>query len=194
MKPSILSIGKAVPSYSASQSEIAEVLIDLLGLDDEDAWMLQKIYQNSCIERRYSVLPTLLHPSYTGESHIGMTTRNDIYKREAPLLAQKAALHAIERWQRSATEITHILSVSCTGAITPGLEFKLAQALGLKPTVARLGINMMGCFGAFKGLSVAHKIACESPNNRVLVVCTELCSLHFRYRWSPSQPPVSTVR
>ena len=110
---------------------------------------------------------------------IGMSARNAIYKKEAPALAEKAAKNAFEKWSRPLEEITHIISVSCTGAITPGIEFKLAQSLGLNPYVSRLGINLMGCFGAFKGLSVAHKIACENPSNRILVICTELCTLHF---------------
>jgi len=46
--------------------------------------------------------------------------------------------------------------------------------------VDRLGINFMGCFGAFKGLSIAKALAQQSAQNRVLVVCTELCSLHFQ--------------
>ena len=95
----------------------------------------------------------------------------------------------MHQWGGPLSAITHVLSVSCTGAITPGLEFKLAQALGLDPYVTRLGINFMGCFGAFKGLSVAHKIACENPSNRVLIVCTELCTLHFR----PGESVESTV-
>ncbi len=176
--PTIFSIGKGVPAYSLEQAGIAQRLIQRLKLDDEDAWMLEKIYKNSNINRRYSVLPDLLIDE-PGKPAIGMSARNAIYKKEAPLLAEKAAREALSNWGRPTDEITHIISVSCTGAITPGIEFKLTQALRLDPFVTRLGINMMGCFGAFKGLSVAHKIACESPKNRVLLVCTELCSLHF---------------
>ena len=124
------------------------------------------------------VLPDLLIAE-PGKPSIGMSARNAIYKKEAPILAEKAARNALQNWGGHSNEITHIISVSCTGAITPGLEFKLTQALKLDPYVSRLGVNMMGCFGAFKGLSVAHKIAYENPKNRVLLVCTELCSLHF---------------
>lgn len=147
-------------------------------LDDEDAWMMERIYKNSHIDKRYSVLPYILHPEI-GASSFGMSARNAIYKKEAPILAEIAANHALDKWDRPKNEITHVISVSCTGAITPGLEFKLAQALDLPPSTFRLGVNFMGCFGAFKGLSVAHKIACENPKNRILLVCTELCTLHF---------------
>lgn len=175
----LLSIGKTIPPYSLSQIDIAAYLIENLGLDDEDAWKLEKIYKNSTIERRYSVLPHLLLPT-KDKPIIGMSERNAHYKREAPILAHHAAKNAIDQWQGNVSEITHVLSVSCTGAITPGLELKLLQSLGLSPATFRLGINFMGCYGAFKGISVAHKIACENPKHRVLVVCTELCTLHFR--------------
>lgn len=177
--PTILAIGTAIPLYSLEQGAIAKRIIEGLALDDEEAWMLEKIYKNSSISRRYSVLPDILLPEKNKPS-LGMSARNAIYKREAPQLAQRAAENALKKWNRPWSEITHVISVSCTGAITPGIEFYLSQALKLNPYVSRLGVNFMGCFGAFKGLSVAHKIASENPHHRVLMVCTELCTLHFR--------------
>ena len=60
MKPFIFSIGKAIPSYSLPQNEIAKYLVNRLMLDDEEAWMMERIYNNSHISKRYSVLPDLL--------------------------------------------------------------------------------------------------------------------------------------
>jgi len=40
----------------------------------------------------------------------------------------------------------------------------------------------MGCFGAFQGLRTAAQIAQQHPRHRVLVICTELCSLHLHPR------------
>lgn len=109
-----------------------------------------------------------------------MSERNTVYKTEAPQLAEKAARQALQKWGRPISEITHVISVSCTGVITPGIEFLLAERLGLDRYTALLGINFMGCHGAFKGLKAAAKIAAEHPKNRVLLVCTELCTLHFK--------------
>lgn len=38
----------------------------------------------------------------------------------------------------------------------------------------------MGCFGTVSGLRCASALAAEDPNNRILVVCTELCTLHMQ--------------
>jgi predicted naringenin-chalcone synthase len=109
-----------------------------------------------------------------------MTERNLRYKQEAPLLAEKAAKNALDRWGGECSKISHILSVSCTGVMAPGIEFHLMQKLGLSSTANRLGINFMGCFGAFKGLSVGAAFSRENPESRILLVCTELCSLHLQ--------------
>lgn len=54
------------------------------------------------------------------------------------------------------------------------------DSLGLNKSVARLGVNFMGCFGGLTALRTASEIARANPNHRVLVVCTELCSLHVQ--------------
>jgi predicted naringenin-chalcone synthase len=166
--------------------ELASVLTDLMQLNDEEAWILEKIYKNSAIEKRYSVVPDILHPkkrfcSSTRELRsVGMSERNETYKKAAPPLAEKAAKQALQHWSRPPSDITHVISVSCTGVISPGIEYYLARQLELDKSTSLLGINFMGCFGAFKALKVATKIAKDNPKNRILLVCTELCTLHFK--------------
>lgn len=186
MMSSILAIGKSVPPYSISQRELAGALADLMQLSDEETWFIEKIYKHSTIERRYSVIPDIMHPhtrfreNSPGIRVVGMSERNAIYKQEAPMLAEKAAKTAIEQWGRNSKSISHVISVSCTGVMSPGIECELAHRLGLNPNLFSLGINFMGCFGAFKALKIASKIARDNPKNRILVVSTELCTLHFK--------------
>jgi len=188
MRASILAIGTAVPPFEYLQAEIGEKVINVLSLDSEKAKAIRLLYQNSAIHTRYSVLPDFTKErsdwSFWGSEFPktipGMAQRNDAYKVEAPKLAYQAAEKAIKAWGGDPSTITHVISVSCTGVIAPGIEFNLMQHLNLIPSTQRLGINLMGCFGAFKGLAVAHSFALENPNNRILLVCTELCSLHFQ--------------
>ena len=148
----------------------------------------QRIYQNSAIQKRHSVIPDFNHTrdewKFWGSDYPkkipGMSHRNNRYKEEAPKLAEQAARLVLERWGGDAASISHLISVSCTGMMAPGIEFHLMQNLGLSPTINRLGINFMGCFGAFKGLSVANAFAKENEKHRILLVCSELCSLHLQ--------------
>ncbi|NBP81606.1 type III polyketide synthase, partial [bacterium] len=51
----------------------------------------------------------------------------------------------------------------------------------LPADVARTHIGFMGCHGAFNALRAADAFARTRPDAVVLVVCVELCSLHFQY-------------
>lgn len=188
MHPAILSIGTAVPPHIILQEEVPEFLIRLLKLNDKQTQRIRLIYRHTAIYKRHSVITDygkersewdFLGSNYP-DSVPGTTMRNEIYRQKAHLLACEAAKKAIENWGGDPASITHVISVSCTGMVAPGIEFDLIRLLKLKNTINRLGINFMGCFGAFKGLDVARAFAKEDRKNRILVVCTELCSLHFQ--------------
>ncbi len=165
----ILALNTAVPKYSLSQEKFTSV--SSKHLDQQKASLLERITAATHIEKRHTIFPNFCP---TALNHTQQ--RNLLYKEEAPLLAEQACKPIVTNPE----EITHVISVSCTGMFAPGIEFLLIDRLGLSPHVERLGINFMGCFGAFKGLSVANAIAKENPKHRVLLVCTELCSLHFQ--------------
>lgn len=196
MSAHILALSTAVPAHCYSQKEVAEKVISIFQMDNDKGEAAKRIYLNSAIEKRYSVIPDFLYerdrwefwgPQYPRQVP-GMTQRNNIYKDEAPKLAEEAACKVIKKWGGDPSEITHIISVSCTGMMAPGIEFHLMQKLGLSPAVNRLGINFMGCFGAFKGLAVAKAFASENKKNRILLICTELCSLHLQ-----AKPDLETI-
>lgn len=188
MPASILALATTVPPHIYSQEETADKAIAILSIQHEKAEFLKRIYQNSAIQKRHSIIEDFLKPreewEFWGAQYPktvpGMSARNHRYKEEAPKLALEVAKKVLEKWGGDVSHITHIISVSCTGIIAPGIEFYLMQDLGLSYQVNRIGINFMGCFGAFKGLSVARAFALENPNNRILLVCTELCTLHLQ--------------
>jgi prepilin-type processing-associated H-X9-DG protein len=62
----------------------------------------------------------------------------------------------------------------------PGLDIDLVKHLKLSYTVQRTAINFMGCYAAFNALKIADAFCKTDPQAKVLIVCTELCSLHFQ--------------
>jgi predicted naringenin-chalcone synthase len=193
MDISILAVSTAVPPYSFAQEDLANQIINMLSMDSEKAQIIKQLHQNSAIRTRYSVIPDFTKKrqewNFWGSEFPkkipGMSQRNNTYKTEAPKLAYEAAKKALNSWGGDPSTISHVISVSCTGMVAPGIEFDLMKLLKLKSSTQRLGINFMGCFGAFKGLSVAQSFAKENPAYRILLVCTELCSLHFQADQTP---------
>jgi predicted naringenin-chalcone synthase len=87
---------------------------------------------------------------------------------------------ALDASETDADEITHVVAVSCTGFFAPGLDIELVKRLGLPASTERTFVGFMGCYAAFNALRVAHSFCQSQPDARVLVVCTELCTLHFQ--------------
>lgn len=193
MTTSFLSaIGTATPAHRLSQPQIADFMARAHGMDEAGTRKLRAIYRMSGIGYRHTVLPDYgreegaftFFPNTTDlEPFPTVGARMRVYRREALPLAAEAALDCL----RQAPEIdpltiTHLVSVSCTGMYAPGLDIELVQHLGLRPDVQRTCVNFMGCYAAFNALKLADAFCRSNPRARVLVVCTELCTLHFQKR------------
>lgn len=192
-QPAILALGTALPRYSGSQDEIATWMAESFR-ERRLQRLVRMIHNQSGIETRYSCAPAYLQPPQESRFAPGAdpaasaTTaeRMEVYEREAPPLGTAAAQDALADYaarrglasEQVAAGITHLLAISCTGLFAPGLDYALAKALGLPPTVRRTLIGFMGCAAAFNGLAAAAEIVRGQPSARVLVVSVELCSLH----------------
>lgn len=112
--------------------------------------------------------------------------RMRVYEKLVLPLAADACRAALSEARIDPAQITQIVTVSCTGFAAPGLDVRLIQTLGLAPTVGRTAVGFMGCHGAINGLRVAGALAAADRQANVLLVCAELCTLHFQYGHDPS--------
>ena len=160
---------------------------------DRQTRLLPQLYRMTRIDRRASVLlrpkqndvagPSSLDWFYGSVGAESPTTaaRMEQFRQLAPPLAIAACEKALEGSAQPAAEITHLIVVTCTGFAAPGVDFELIRQLGLSRSVKRVQIGFMGCHAALNALMVASALATASPENRVLVCCVEICSLHFQY-------------
>lgn len=181
-------MGTAVPRYQIAQEDVLRFMIKAHGLTPAEAHRLRILYRASGLKTRYSVLPDYQSTSdysfypNTPDLEPFPTTRKrqQKYRLEALTLALQAAEKCLEAGRVKRAEITHLVSVTCTGLYAPGLDIELVYKLGLSLDVKRTAINFMGCYAAFNALKVADAFCRADPANKVLIVCTELCSLHFQ--------------
>lgn len=180
----IFSIACDVPPFQIEQEVVGKKIIEASNLDRVQAKRLERLYTKSEIATRYSVLQEyqLDVGRWPIAHNVALTTdeRNAIYKKEAPKLAARVSKEALDRWGLPPEEISHLIFVSCTGIMAPGVQAHLIDELGLRYDVTQIGINMMGCFGALKALDVARAYAMQDDKNRILVISCELCTLHFQ--------------
>ncbi len=62
----------------------------------------------------------------------------------------------------------------------PGLDLQVMELMDLKKTIFRTSVNFMGCYAAIHALKIADAICKTDKDAQVLIVCTELCTLHFQ--------------
>lgn len=193
MSAYIASIGTAVPPFHIDQCKVPESLDKLMPLNENQKKTVDKIYQSTGLDCRYSVIPDYSDPT-TPEKRlftedVGYSPDTDkrmgLYKKEAPVLGIRAIESCLSKTSDiSKNQITHLITVSCTGMYAPGLDIEIAQTLGLNADIERTAIIFMGCYGAFNGLKVAHSICKANPEAKVLLVCVELCTLHFQKKYT----------
>ena len=190
MTSSIVSIGLANPGKPIEQSTISMFMQRAHGLNDQDSRKLNYLYRKSGISSRYSVLDdfekqnphdySFFPTSDDLEPFPGTKARMDVFCKTAPALCEEAVVNCLARCAVQANEVSHLILVSCTGMTAPGVELELMHRLGLASTVERYCIHFMGCYAAFTGLKLADKIVKSDKGAKVLVVCVELCTLHFQ--------------
>ena len=190
-------LGTGTPRHAATQEQAAAFAEALGPENDEQRRQLHAIYRLSRIRTRRSVLQaspgaagvtgqTFYPPRRTAEDR-GPTTAERMrrYEVEAPALAVPAARAALAEAGRSPAEVTHLVTVSCTGFVAPGFDVRMMRELDLPAATSRTHLGFMGCHGAFHALRVAKAFTDSDPGACVLVCAVELCSLHFQYGWSP---------
>lgn len=185
----ISSIATAVPEHEIKQDDIVEFLSLAMNLSIKEKKLLKRIYKSTKIDNRYSVISDYnskdkafeFFPNATNAPYPSTSERMAMYKKNALCLALKAINKCfIKKKNITKSDISHIITVSCTGMYAPGLDIEIIGALGLKSNTSRTAINFMGCYGAFNGMKVAAAFCKANPNAKVLLVCVELCSIHFQ--------------
>lgn len=182
--PYILDISTAVPDNKINNEHVRRFYTNFLEKTKSGPIKdkISLIIENSKINTRYSCIPDF---SGTGNEMFSENNYNpsvkermDLYKEKIAPLSIKAIDKLFIQTQTSSKDITHLITVSCTGLMAPGLEFYLSRHYNLL-NAEKHSINFMGCYAALKAINYANHIANSVTDSCVLIICTELCSLHF---------------
>ncbi len=202
-KAYITGIGTAVPPHAIAQPDALAQMADFCAADADQRRAMSRVYLHAGVQSRHSVVlesPTNGAPArqsfyvpnggastggkvgeQCGANH-GPTTdaRMRAYEAGAAPLALMACRAALADAKALAGEITHLVTISCSGFSAPGVDFELIASLGLSVTVERTHVGFMGCHGALNGLRVARALVEADASACVLLCAVELCTLHLQ--------------
>ncbi len=186
----IVSIATAVPPYKHAQENILSFMQNVYAMNEVDKRKLKFLYHQSAINTRYSVLPDygvsanewVFYPASENLYPFpNLELRMKWFNETAPPLSVNAIEKCIAG-KINKDEITHLITVTCTGISAPGLDLQIMEAMELPSNIFRTSVNFMGCYAAIHALKLADAFAKEDKNAKILIVCTELCTLHFQQK------------
>lgn len=207
----MLTISTVLPDTVIHQTDVAQMFARQPGMTRLGSRLVSSAFTGSGVSTRHTVLPALGAAALRGHETTGDTaggdaapspfvdpqtghllspgtrTRNALYTDHAKHLFTRAARTALEQAAPivSPRDVTHVITVSCTGFFAPGPDVRVVKDLGLRSDVARMHLGFMGCNAAFPALRAARTTCSEDPHAVVLVVCVELCTLHLHVRNDP---------
>jgi predicted naringenin-chalcone synthase len=192
MPVTLRSLQTAVPPTVLIQDQVRDVFAAQPGLTRLAQRIVATSFNVSGIDTRHTVIAELTLDATGTEPKFfdpveqrllvpSTRVRNELYIIEATKLFVEAGRKALDACPGiSAADITHVVTVSCTGFYAPGPDYMLVRELGLSPTTQRYHLGFMGCYAAMPALRTAKQFVEADPNAVVLVVSAELCSLHLR--------------
>ncbi|CAH0170698.1 MULTISPECIES: type III polyketide synthase [unclassified Microbacterium] len=195
--PILRSLQTIVPETTLRQEEVRDVFAAQPDLGRLAQRIVTASFNGSGIDTRYTVLDELSLSADTDEPQFfdretgrllspSTKVRNEVYVREAWKLYVDAARRSLEADPDiTAADITHVITVSCTGFYAPGPDYEIVRSLGLADSVERYHFGFMGCYASMPALRAAAQFCAANPDAVVLVVSVELCTLHLRSSEDP---------
>jgi predicted naringenin-chalcone synthase len=189
----IISLGTAVPAHKHQQPDILQFMQRAYALNTVENRKLKFLYHVSGIASRYSPIPdysrqmtewTFYPQNERLDPFPSLELRMQWYQRHAAILSVEA-IRTCTKGVIDTNQITHLITVSCTGMSAPGLDLQVMELLDLPKHIFRTSLNFMGCYAAIHALKLADAICKTDTHARVMIVCTELCTLHFQKEPTP---------
>ncbi|MFD5215240.1 type III polyketide synthase [Microbacterium sp. NPDC058345] len=186
------SLQTLVPDVPLEQGMVRDVFAAQPDIGRLGTRLVSASFNGSGVEMRHTVLDELDLSAeatsalfYDRESGRllapGTKARNEVYIREADRLFVEVARRALEADpDLTAADVTHVVTVSCTGFHAPGPDYEIVRGLGMSDAVERYHLGFMGCYAAMPALRAARQFCLADPEAVVLVVSVELCTLHLR--------------
>lgn len=141
------------------------------------------INQFTGIETRSSI-GTPDHPSVNKEKAPPITELHRIFMQDGVPLAVTASQKAIAEARIDLSQITHVVSTTCTDSANPGFDHFVCQGLGIKHQVEKVLMHGVGCSGGLASLRTAANLALghtyRNKPARILVVCLEISTTFVR--------------
>lgn len=124
------------------------------------------------------------HPVVNGEHAPSIAELHRVFMSDGVPLAVEASRRAIAEAGIDISQITHIVSTTCTDSANPGFDHFVAKGLGITHTVEKVLLHGIGCSGGLATLRTAANLAlgytARRKPARILCVALEVSTTMVR--------------
>jgi alkylresorcinol/alkylpyrone synthase len=170
--PAILSVGRALPAHYVDQETLIQALTAHWAAKHHNADRLGDIHRAAQVGGRHLALPLAEYPTLDT-----FGKANDAFLRVGAEIGEAAIRSALAAAGLAPGDVDQLWFVTVTGVSTPSLDARLANRLGLKPSVKRTPIFGLGCLAGAAGLARATDALRAFPGDVGVLLSVELCSL-----------------
>ena len=171
----IASVGTAFPPHRYSQNIIAEALTQRWAGRLEEPRLVSRLFANCGVDFRYLVYPLETYPTLKG---FGQT--NTAWIDAAVGLGETAIENALAPLGLTPKDISAIFFASVTGIASPTIDARLINRMPFPAHVKRTPIFGLGCVAGAAGIARASDYVRAFPDQIVLLLSIELCSLTWQ--------------
>src|SRR5512140_980015 len=172
LHPAILSVGRALPPNFVDRDTLVAALSTYWARKHFNVTRLADLHRAAQVGGRHLALPLA---EYAALDSFGKT--NDAFIRVGAEVGEAAVRAGLAAAGLSPADVDHLWFVTVTGISTPSLDAKLANRLGLKPSVKRTPIFGLGCMAGAAGIARASDALRADPAAVSVTLSVELCSL-----------------
>ena len=90
----------------------------------------------------------------------------------------------LAEWGGDLSDITHVVSTTCTNSANPGFDHYVVKELGINPSIEKILLHGVGCSGGLAAIRAASTLALGSSFRnrpaRILVLACEISSVLVR--------------
>jgi alkylresorcinol/alkylpyrone synthase len=174
--PRIRSVATALPPPALSQERIRDLAREHFAPAFPEIDRYLTVFRHAQIDTRHFAAP--LEWFMTQHS---FKECNDLFVEAATALGAAAARACLAQAGLAPGAVDHLIWVSTTGMAAPSPDAMLINRLGMGGHTRRTPIWGLGCAGGVAGLARAYEYARAFPDQRVLLLAAELCSVTFQW-------------
>jgi alkylresorcinol/alkylpyrone synthase len=174
--PRIRSVATALPPHALPQERIRDLAREHFAPAFAEIDRYMAVFRHAQIDTRHFAAP--LEWFMTPHS---FKQCNDLFIEVATALGEQAARACLTQAGLEPRDVDHLIWVSTTGMAAPSPDAMLINRLGMNRHTRRTPVWGLGCAGGVAGLARAYDYTRAYPDQRVLLLSVELCSVTFQW-------------